>query len=197
MGWYDQVFTSPDGLYRVHIDASEMRMSHTVFSPVLTHIPTGEVVFSLAGTLWDADASFDSEGRLSMSLRRYPGDRPSHNAVIDLRSGQVTMTFDGVPSRSVTPEEFRRLHSPEAGDEIWIGVPQPVPPPVAKRRDPLQMAGLALCGLVLLGVGTLAIRAWTPVGTLGEGGDWVVALFGAGFGLMLIGLAVYPPLSHR
>ncbi|MBW2254580.1 MAG: hypothetical protein JRI25_08290, partial [Deltaproteobacteria bacterium] len=47
---------SPDGTLLVEYAGHSMRMSHWVFTPRVTHVPTSEVLFDLWGaetSLWD------------------------------------------------------------------------------------------------------------------------------------------------
>ena len=50
-------FLTPDGAFRVDFEWFEMRMSHWVYNPRVTHLPTGRVVLNLFGTMMDATCS--------------------------------------------------------------------------------------------------------------------------------------------
>lgn len=102
---------SSDGTYRVGFGAFEPRMSHWVFSPVITHVPSGEVLLDLNGTLWDAAAEFRSPTLLYMEMRKYPGDGPGMNAEIDLANRTVTAKGDeeGAVARTMSLTDFARM----------------------------------------------------------------------------------------
>lgn len=83
-------FLSPDGVFRVEFQEFEMRMSHWVCTPRVTHVPSGRVVLDLWGTLWDGSPETDADGRLRLSLREYPGDKPGYDLVFDPKTGEAT-----------------------------------------------------------------------------------------------------------
>ena len=51
------VYESPDGLFRVDFSCFEMRMSHWVCNPRVTHVPTGTVLLDLLGSRHPVDAA--------------------------------------------------------------------------------------------------------------------------------------------
>lgn len=89
-----ETLLSADGTLRVEFTAFEPRMSHWIYSPIVTHVPTGDVLLDLDGSLWDAVGSFDDRNRLTLEMRRYPGHEPGQTAVIDFDTGKVTIRPD-------------------------------------------------------------------------------------------------------
>lgn len=81
-------FCSPDGIFRVEFQEFEMRMSHLVCNPRVTHVPSGRVVLDLWGTMWDAWPEMEGDGRMRLSLREYPGDKPGYDLVFDPKTGE-------------------------------------------------------------------------------------------------------------
>ncbi|MBW2258579.1 MAG: hypothetical protein JRI25_28870 [Deltaproteobacteria bacterium] len=78
--------TSPDGTLLVEYGGHEMRMSHWVFPPRVTHVPTGEVLFDLWGaetSLWDGHARFPEPGIVELTLRHYPDGNETWRVRID------------------------------------------------------------------------------------------------------------------
>ncbi|MHB2017192.1 MAG: hypothetical protein ACYCW6_09630 [Candidatus Xenobia bacterium] len=73
---------SPDGTVRVDFVQCEMRPTQWLQCPVVVHVPSGEVLLDLSDTLWDAAASFDAEGRLTLRMRLYDSER-GETVVID------------------------------------------------------------------------------------------------------------------
>jgi hypothetical protein len=65
------VTLSPDGWFRVNWSVNTGRMSHEIWSPLVTLTATEEVLFDLRDG--DIDASFDwlGNGAFQMRLRRY------------------------------------------------------------------------------------------------------------------------------
>mgnify|MGYP000920408385 CR=1 FL=1 len=61
-------FLSPNGLFRVEFQGFEMRMSHWVCNPRVTHMPSGRVVLDLWGTMWDGMPTAEADGRLQFSV---------------------------------------------------------------------------------------------------------------------------------
>lgn len=85
-----EVYESPDGLFRVDFSCFEMRMSHWVCNPRVTHVPTGTVLLDLLGTLWDGSADQETPGRLSLALREYPGSGPGYSLLFDADARTTT-----------------------------------------------------------------------------------------------------------
>lgn len=83
-------YVTPDGVFRVEYSSIEMRMSHTVYNPRVTHIPSGRVVFNKFGTLEDGSASIDDQGRLVLDMREYPGSSPGWKVVFNPKDGSYT-----------------------------------------------------------------------------------------------------------
>jgi hypothetical protein len=80
-------YITPDGVFRVEYSCFEMRMSHTVCNPCVTHVPSGRVVFNRFGTMEDGSASVDDQGRLVLDMREYPGSSPGWSVVFDPKDG--------------------------------------------------------------------------------------------------------------
>ena len=76
-------YTTPDGAFKVQFEVVSMRMSHEVFCPRVTHLPTGRIVADFWGTLWDGAPGVDSQGRLTLDMREYPGNQPGYRLVFE------------------------------------------------------------------------------------------------------------------
>lgn len=77
-------FRSPDGRLEVGFQCNEVKMSHWICNPRVTH--DGAVLLDLWPSVhhaWDGDGRLDTEGRLVMRLRKYPGDVPGFDVRID------------------------------------------------------------------------------------------------------------------
>lgn len=83
-------FLTPDGIFRIQFMRFEMRMSHWVNNPRLTHIPSGEVLLDCWNTMDDASPSMDEQGRLHLFMRTYPGSSPGREVIYDPAEGTVT-----------------------------------------------------------------------------------------------------------
>ena len=71
------------------IASYEMRMSHWVEHAALYALPEERVIVSIGDTNWSADKIVweDGGGRVSIDLRRYPGDVPGVTLTIDIERG--------------------------------------------------------------------------------------------------------------
>ena len=93
----ETISRSPDGRYVVEAEPVPMRMSHVVFPPVVRDLEGG-VVASLEGTLWSVDKAVWSDGRVTLTLRKYPGGRGAFTATVDLEGGTATVRGQAVPA---------------------------------------------------------------------------------------------------
>jgi hypothetical protein len=180
---------SPDGRFRVTFDVQQMRMSHEVYCPIVTHVATGEAVLDLSGTMWDAEVSFDPEARLVMALRYYADHTAGHHATIDFDTGLVHIRPDraDVQPHTITLEEFRRTHSrdyvPPQSPEVSVNATTVASP--KPGLSPRQL-GLLLVGGVLVGLVAWMLKTWTPLNTLPPQAGWLLGGFGAGFALAFV-----------
>jgi hypothetical protein len=92
---------SPDGVYTVLLVPVEMRMSHWLAQPWIVDTATNQTILDLTATLWSADTVrwADDSARVTLAMRRYPGDAPGVTVAIDLRTGMAM--FDS-PVESAT-----------------------------------------------------------------------------------------------
>jgi hypothetical protein len=88
----DDSYESPDGLFRVDLAMFEMRMSHWVMNPRVTHVPSGQVLLDLWGSLWDGTPEQTAHGQLDLALREYPGRAPGYALRWDAGARTVTRT---------------------------------------------------------------------------------------------------------
>jgi len=79
---------SPDGKYVVTLVAEEMRMSHWLDLPILSAVEGMQRLLDLSDSLWSADSVIwsDDSGRVSLEMRRYPGDAPGVSVEIDVKT---------------------------------------------------------------------------------------------------------------
>ena len=77
---------APDGAYTVFLVPVEMKMSHRLAQPLIIETATNRTVLDLTDTSWSADAVrwSDDSVRVTLDMRRYPGDAPGLTATIDL-----------------------------------------------------------------------------------------------------------------
>jgi hypothetical protein len=68
--------------------AEEMRMSHWLDLPILIETEGEKRLLDLSDSLWSADRVTwsDDSGRVSLEMRRYPGDAPSVSVEIDVHA---------------------------------------------------------------------------------------------------------------
>ncbi|UPG91794.1 hypothetical protein L2Y96_08530 [Luteibacter aegosomaticola] len=83
----DQAASYWEGEIEISVEPHEMRMSHWVYAPKVTDISAGRVLFDLTGKLWDLTAVTETEESLLLRLRKYPGDRPEVDLLIQ-RNGR-------------------------------------------------------------------------------------------------------------
>jgi hypothetical protein len=98
----DQVL-SPDGTLKVEFNSHEVRMSHWIDNPRVTC--QSELLLDLwvsAASDWDAKATFDTPGSVTLHLRKYPGTAPDFDIRIDARA----RTWETI--RGVCPEQMKR-----------------------------------------------------------------------------------------
>jgi hypothetical protein len=101
---------SPDGFFDLVTSASEMRMSHWVETPALYDLRSQRQLFAL-DSQWSADVitwSAESD-KVTIQLRKYPGDVPGLTLAADVLSGQATLI-----TRAGTE------HAPLAGLDDWL-----------------------------------------------------------------------------
>jgi len=82
---------SPNGTYTVFLMPIEMRMSHWLEQPLIVETATNRTILDLTGILWSADMVrwSDDSARVTLAMRRYPGDAPGATVTIDLRTGMA------------------------------------------------------------------------------------------------------------
>jgi len=98
----DEVF-SPDGAFKVEFNSHEVRMSHWINNPRVTF--QDELLLDLwvpAASDWDAGATFDAPGTVTLHLRKYPGTASG----IDIRIDAGSRTWKTL--RGECPEEMKR-----------------------------------------------------------------------------------------
>jgi hypothetical protein len=87
---------SPDGAIRVDYSPNEAGPSRWVFSPRVTHVPTGDVLLDLWDPVhwrWDGSAAFEAPATVSLTLRRYPDGM--HSLVVTIDADQRTYVITG------------------------------------------------------------------------------------------------------
>lgn len=84
--------TSPGGRFVIRVYSQEMRMSHWVDTPELVDTFTDRILFAPQDSTWSMDsADWQSESRVAMVLRKYPGDHSPVRAVVDCAAGSATI----------------------------------------------------------------------------------------------------------
>ncbi len=123
-------FTTPDGVFRIDWMEFEMRMSHWVCNPRLTHLPSGQVIVDYFDSMVDGAPSVDDQGRLHLFLRTYPGSEPGTEYIYDTRDGTVTV-IDGDKSETYVHDvlikyatQQQKPHTPPSPPEPPAGPPQ-------------------------------------------------------------------------
>ncbi|NRB42281.1 MAG: hypothetical protein HRU20_28065 [Pseudomonadales bacterium] len=82
-----------DERYKVETTPQSRRMSHWVYSPVLTDTETGTVIFDLSDSDWDLREAKESEGLIMMTLARYPDGATTYK--IDISPEKSEFILDG------------------------------------------------------------------------------------------------------
>jgi hypothetical protein len=94
---------SPDGTIKVEFNSHEVRMSHWIDNPQVTF--RGDILLDLwisSASDWDAKATFDTPGTVTLHLRKYPGTAP----VFDIRIDAEARTWEA--TRGECPQEMKR-----------------------------------------------------------------------------------------
>jgi hypothetical protein len=94
---------SPDGALKVEYQSNEVRMSHWINNPRVTF--RGDILLDLwssSASAWDAWASFDAPGTVTLHLRKYPGTAPD----FDIRIDAEARTWEAI--RGACPPELKR-----------------------------------------------------------------------------------------
>ena len=145
--------TSPDGTLRVEYAVETGRMSHEIYSPRVVSLPGGEVLADLWGTQWDASAQFEEPGKVRLSLRCYPGDKPGFALTIDARAR--TFCFADAPGEPHPLASFKKLiERQHAAQKSYV----PERPVESPRRN-LRMFLYTLLLFAIIFVVLYALRA--------------------------------------
>ncbi len=86
---------SPDGRYTVDVNSIEMRMSHWVDRPFILDEYTHEMVLDFGDCLWSVDQArwSDDSTRVTLVLRRYPGNIPGVEVDVDIPKQVVEIHY--------------------------------------------------------------------------------------------------------
>lgn len=107
-----QDVVSPDGRHRVAFSAQEVRMSHWIESPVVMRTGERRPLLDLTSSDWSADeARWLDASRLSMALRRYPGDAPGVTLILDVDTRQVEIQGAGLAERVSADRTVKTLEA--------------------------------------------------------------------------------------
>ncbi|WP_156034296.1 hypothetical protein [Bosea sp. 117] len=144
---------APDGSMIVELAAVEWFNTHWVHSPRVTEVATGRIVLDLAGSDWDAFASFPRERAVRLALRSYRTGA-SLAVTIDLDAGRYAI--EGREASGAVADLPTML-----AREARAAAARPHAPPAAIRpRVTLRSWGVAF--LILVGA-LVAIAAATLV----------------------------------
>lgn len=93
---------SPDGAYTVLLVPVEMRMSHWLAQPLIVETTANQQILDLTATQWSADTVhwWDDSARVTLAMRRYPGNAPGVTVTIDLRT-EMAMIDSAAASATV------------------------------------------------------------------------------------------------
>lgn len=84
----------------------EMRMSHWVYAPKVIDLRTNDVVLDLTGGLFDLFNATERDGKLCLTLHKYPDGSYDYSLIIDPEDG--TILFGGM---ALTKEQaMKALH---------------------------------------------------------------------------------------
>lgn len=102
--------TSPSGRYQVRVDPWEARMSLWVETPELVDSVIGTTLLAFADPNWSLDAAAWQGERVTLTLRRYPGDHvPSQfEVVVDCAALSATVQSMPVPSLAAIEPALER-----------------------------------------------------------------------------------------
>lgn len=85
---------SPDGSLQLELLVSEWSVSLWTHAPRVTDIATGQVLFDLWGTSWDAQAAWIGDNGLRLDLRRYD-HAGAITLLLDFPRGTYRLDADG------------------------------------------------------------------------------------------------------
>lgn len=90
-----------NGKYKLELIPQSRRMSHWVYSPVLTRESCGEVVLDLSGSDWDLRQAAETDDGIMITLARYPDGIKTYE--VKLLPDKSTFLFEGkeYPTSSV------------------------------------------------------------------------------------------------
>jgi hypothetical protein len=161
---------SPDGRHRVAFSSQEVRMSHWIDSPVVMRAGAPRPVLDLTSSEWSADdVRWLDASRVSMALRRYPGDAPGITLILDADARQVEIrAADAAPRASADGalralEAWYRAHgrtSRTASSAASSDGPASAPPRPSGLGRGLRLLRAVLLLLLGFTLVTRSPRAW-------------------------------------
>jgi len=83
-----------NGKLTLDINPCEIRMSHWVYAPVLTHTETAEVLFDLSGMCWDLQFADERSDEIILELALYPDVANVFILVLNISKGQASLNGD-------------------------------------------------------------------------------------------------------
>jgi hypothetical protein len=106
-------YPSPDGRFVFHIFPWEARMSLWIETPNLVEVASGERLVRFKDSNWSLDgATWLDSGRVTMTLRKYPGDHTPGNFEVTVDCAARTAAVAGrmVPLTAVE-RELQKLYA--------------------------------------------------------------------------------------
>jgi len=117
---------SPDGLYHIEWSMVEARMSHWICSPKIVHAATGQVIFDLIGSDWDASFRWLDAGRFYVYLRQYSGGK-GIEVWVDPPNGMFRIGAEDAKAEPLS--EFRRVVTGDSENDVAaVETPNDTPP---------------------------------------------------------------------
>ena len=121
---YRRTEISPDGLTRLDFAISTGRMSHEIYSPRLTDIPSGKVILDLIGSeSWDGSVRWLGNGDFTLTIRHY-NVSGLIQLVVNVNRSAGIFTF-GDPPGAAEPVADLQGRVPEAFREEVLRVDPP------------------------------------------------------------------------
>jgi len=83
-----------NGKLTLDINPCEIRMSHWVYAPVLTHTEMAEVLFDLSGMCWDLQFADERGDEIILELAIYSDVAKVFTLVLNISKGQASLNGD-------------------------------------------------------------------------------------------------------
>jgi hypothetical protein len=116
---------SPSGRFQIELDEREVFNTCWVGTPTIIDRADGSVVLSFTDTFWSADAAAWNGDRVTLTLRKYPGNHTPSDIQATVDCAARTAAVGGAP-----PTPIAGLEAALSAALTWQWAPaDPLPPP--------------------------------------------------------------------